>query len=96
MVSFSDGFLGGAKCWLRSVSFREGTGGFFDLILYYQISSRNRSRDTKRRDFGEQPNKRFLVKLLVSGKVLEGCPGTEVRIKGDRISGLFHPNIPHL
>ena len=22
-----------------------------------------------------------------------GCPGTEVRIKGDRISGLVHPNI---
>ena len=26
---------------------------------------------------------------------LLGCPGQEVRIKGDRISGLFHPNISH-
>ena len=29
-------------------------------------------------------------------EALMGCPGTEVRIKGDRISGFFHPNISHL
>ena len=32
--------------------------------------------------FSEEPN-------------LLGCPGQEVRINGDRISGLFHPNIPY-
>ena len=31
-------------------------------------------------------NSKFLGPLAILG-----CPGTEVRIKGDRISGLFHP-----